>query len=80
MAESDGESGHGLRGQRRRVGGAAGRGLAQGADPFQAACAAVWLHGTAGDIAALRQTQAAMKAGDLAECLPEAFRMSRISG
>jgi NAD(P)H-hydrate epimerase len=55
-------------------------GLAQGADPFQAACAAVWLHGTAGDIAALRQTQAAMKAGDLSECLPEAFRMSRIIG
>ena len=54
--------------------------LAQGADPFQAACAAVWLHGTAGDIAALRQTQTAMKAGDIAACLPDAFRMGQIGG
>ena len=48
--------------------------LAQKIPPFEAACAAVFLHGTAGDFAALRKTQAAMKAGDIVETLPEAFR------
>jgi ADP-dependent NAD(P)H-hydrate dehydratase / NAD(P)H-hydrate epimerase len=52
--------------------------LAQKFDPFEAACSAVWLHGTAGDIAALRMTQAAMKAGDIANALPEAFRQVSI--
>lgn len=47
--------------------------LAQGSAPGDAACAAVWLHGTAGDIAALRNTQIAMKAGDIADALPAAF-------
>jgi ADP-dependent NAD(P)H-hydrate dehydratase / NAD(P)H-hydrate epimerase len=45
-------------------------------DPLAAACAAVWLHGTAGDVAALKKTQAAMKAGDIARCLPAAFRQA----
>ena len=49
--------------------------LAQGIAPLDAACAAVWLHGTAGDIAALRNTQFAMKAGDIADALPIAFHM-----
>lgn len=48
--------------------------LAQKTAPFAAAGAAVWLHGAAGDIAALRKTQAAMKAGDIAAALPDAFR------
>ena len=48
--------------------------LAQQLPPFDAACAAVWLHGTAGDVAALRKTHAAMKAGDIANALPVAFR------
>jgi ADP-dependent NAD(P)H-hydrate dehydratase / NAD(P)H-hydrate epimerase len=52
--------------------------LAQNIAPFEAACAAVWLHGTAGDIAALRNTQAAMKAGDIANALAEAFRQACI--
>lgn len=52
--------------------------LAQNITPFEAACAAVWLHGTAGDLAALRMSQAAMKAGDIAQALPEAFRQVRI--
>ena len=52
--------------------------LAQNIDPFEAACAAVWLHGTAGDLAALRKTQAAMKAGDLVRALPAAFRRAVI--
>lgn len=51
--------------------------LAQKIPPFEAACAAVWLHGAAGDVAALRHTQAAMKAGDIAQALPDAFRQIR---
>ena len=48
--------------------------LAQKMESMDAACAAVWLHGTAGDLAAWKKTQVAMKAGDIAEALPEAFR------
>jgi len=48
--------------------------LAQGVEPFVAAQSAVWIHGTAGDAAAFRMTQAAMKAGDIVEALPTAFR------
>ncbi|MGD9612164.1 MAG: NAD(P)H-hydrate dehydratase [Kiritimatiellia bacterium] len=48
--------------------------LAQGLPPLAAACAAVWLHGSAGDYAALRRTQPAMRAGDVAAALPDAFR------
>ncbi len=48
--------------------------LAQKIPPFKAACAAVWLHGTAGDFAALQMSQAAMKASDIAGALPDAFR------
>ena len=48
--------------------------LAQGLPPFDAACAAVWLHGNAGDYAALRRTQSAMRASDVAAALPDAFR------
>lgn len=50
--------------------------LAQKIDPFEAACAAVWLHGAAGDIAAWQKTQASMKAGDIARALPAAFRQA----
>ncbi len=39
-----------------------------------AACAAVWLHGMAGDMAALQHTQAAMNARDIAVALPGAFK------
>lgn len=52
--------------------------LAQNIPPFAAACAAVWLHGAAGDIAALQKTQAAMRAGDIAAALPAAFRLAGI--
>lgn len=48
--------------------------LAQGIEPFAAARAAVWIHGAAGDVAALRLTPFAMKAGDIADALPAAFR------
>lgn len=47
---------------------------AQGIPPFGAACAAVWLHGRAGDLAAAEKSQAALIATDLIEKLPDAFR------
>ncbi|MEI6891974.1 MAG: NAD(P)H-hydrate dehydratase [Pontiella sp.] len=47
---------------------------AQGIDPFEAACAGVWLHGKAGDLAAADQSQASMTASDLIGKLPEAWR------
>lgn len=48
--------------------------LAQGMKPFDAARAAVFLHGRSGDLAAAEQTQSSLVAGDLIECLPYAFR------
>ncbi len=47
--------------------------LAQGCAPAQAAAAAVWLHGTAGDRCAARLSQIAMLPGDLIEELPGLF-------
>jgi NAD(P)H-hydrate epimerase len=48
--------------------------LARGADPWRAACAAVYLHGLAGDSAAERLGVEAMLAGDIIEALPTALR------
>jgi NAD(P)H-hydrate epimerase len=48
--------------------------VAQGIAPFEAACAGVWLHGKAGDLAAAEKSQASVIASDLIEKLPEAFR------
>ncbi len=48
--------------------------VGQGIPPFEAACAAVWLHGRAGDLAAAEKSQASLIAPDLIEKLPEAFR------
>jgi len=48
--------------------------LAQGLGPFDAACAAAYLHGRAGDRAAWRLSQAGMVAGDVIDGLPSAFR------
>jgi NAD(P)H-hydrate epimerase len=47
-------------------------------DYLQTALAAVYLHGLSGDLAARRLTQVAMKAGDLVDLLPEAFRRTGI--
>ena len=48
--------------------------LAQDITPFEAACAGVWLHGRAGDLAAAEKAQASIIATDLIDKLPEAFR------
>lgn len=48
--------------------------LAQGCPPVHAACAGVYLHGLAGDLAARRIGVAATIAGDLLNLLPDAIR------
>ena len=47
--------------------------LAQGCKPEEAAAAAVWLHGTAGDRCAARLSQTAMLPADLIESFPDCF-------
>ncbi len=49
--------------------------LSQGTEATHAALLAVYLHGLAGDFAADMLTERAMIAGDLIDCLPEAFLM-----
>jgi NAD(P)H-hydrate epimerase len=48
--------------------------LARRLEPGDALAAAVYLHGLAGDIAAGRQGQESLIAGDVVEALPAAFR------
>jgi NAD(P)H-hydrate epimerase len=48
--------------------------VGQGLAPYDAARAAVYLHGRAGDLAAWRKCQASLNAGDVLEELPFAFR------
>lgn len=48
--------------------------LAQGLKPFEAACAAVSIHGRAGDYAAWRRSQTGMTASDVIEEIPYIFR------
>ena len=48
--------------------------LAQGYGEVEAAILGVYLHGMAGDIAAKKYSQEAMIAGDIADCLGEAFK------
>lgn len=49
--------------------------LAQGMPGYEAAVAAVFIHGIAGDIAASLYSERGMIAGDIIECLPEAWAM-----
>ena len=49
--------------------------LAQGVPAWEAACAATYLHGTAGNLAAVRKGQAGMIAGDVIEEIPYALRL-----
>ena len=48
--------------------------LAQGLDPFRAAAAGVYLHGRAGDLAAVETGEMGLVAGDLLRFLPTACR------
>lgn len=48
--------------------------LGQGLPAWQTACTAVYLHGLAGDYAALRETERGLTASDLITALPDAFR------
>jgi NAD(P)H-hydrate epimerase len=48
--------------------------LAQGIEPYHAACCAVYLHGLAGDYAAMQETVMTMTPTDLIACLSRAVR------
>ena len=48
--------------------------LGQGLDPFDACCAAVYLHGLAGDLAAAEKTEYAMTPTDMIEKIPNAYK------
>ena len=57
--------------------GAVGALLVRGLGAFQAACAAVYLHGAAGDRVAAERGEIGMLAGDVAEALP--FVIARLT-
>jgi NAD(P)H-hydrate epimerase len=54
--------------------GLAGGLLAQKINPLQAACAAVYTHASAGDLAAAIQSKTAMSASDIIKAIPAIFR------
>ena len=49
--------------------------LGQGMAPFEAACAAAYLHGLCGDLAAAEKTERAMTPTDMIEKLPNAYKI-----
>jgi NAD(P)H-hydrate epimerase len=51
--------------------------LARGVGAFDAACAAAWLHGTAGDVLREAKGEESVTASDVVEALPEAFLLVR---
>lgn len=51
--------------------------LARGVDPFDAACAAVWTHGCAGEIAAGEPADIGLTASELADAIPLAIQAAR---
>ena len=48
--------------------------LGQGADAFEAAALAVWLHGKAGELAAAEKTEYGMLPGDMVELIPASIK------
>ena len=74
MLNPTGNSGMATGGSGDVLAGMTGALLAQGAEPFSAAAAAVFLHGMAGDIAAERLGKTSMLPSDLIECIPAALR------
>ncbi|MBQ3103509.1 MAG: NAD(P)H-hydrate dehydratase, partial [Oscillospiraceae bacterium] len=69
-----GNSGMAVGGSGDVLGGMIASLLGQGADAFEAAALAVWLHGKAGDLAAEEKTEYGMVPGDMVEKLPEAIK------
>jgi NAD(P)H-hydrate epimerase len=51
--------------------------LARGSSAWEAATAAVYLHGLAGDLAARRLGEESLMAGDVLAALPDAIRLLR---
>lgn len=54
--------------------------LAQGLPPWEASCTATYLHGAAGDLAAVEKGQAGLIAGDIIEQIPYAIQLALRSG
>ncbi|MCM3876216.1 MAG: hydroxyethylthiazole kinase, partial [Thermoanaerobaculia bacterium] len=59
--------------------GVVGACLARGLDAFDAACAAAWLHGMAGDFVREVRGEESLSASDVVEALSEAFLEARES-
>lgn len=79
LVNRTGNSGMATGGSGDVLAGMAGSLLAQGTKPFEAAAAAVYLHGLAGDIAAERLGKISMLPSDMIECIPEALRRCGLS-
>ena len=79
LVNHTGNSGMATGGSGDVLAGIAGTLLAQGAKPFDAAAAAVYLHGLAGDIAAEKLGKISMLPSDMIECIPEALRACSVS-
>lgn len=74
-ANHTGNSGMSVGGSGDILAGMIGTMAAQGASVFDSACAGVYMHGLAGDVAAERFGQEAMLPRDIISSIPEAFRI-----
>ena len=79
LVNHTGNSGMATGGSGDVLAGMAGALLAEGAEPFDAAAAAVYLHGLSGDIAAEKLGKISMLPSDMIECIPEALRKCGVS-